>query len=170
MDAVTLLKTRRSCRCYKKEQIREDELQAILECGLNAPSAMNKQDTKIVVIQDQQLIQKLSKLNAQVWKKDTDPFYGAPTLTIILAPKDSKNNVQDGSLVLGAMQDGAYALNIGSCWINRAKEMFELDEGKAYLKKWNLEDYQGVGCCILGYPAQQLPPKEIKKDRIVYIQ
>ena len=169
MDAITLLKTRRSCRHFLKKQIKDDELQTIIECGLNAPSGMNKQDTKIVVIQDEQLIHHLSLLNAQVWGKETDPFYGATTLTIIFARKDSRNNVKDGSLVIGAMQNAAYALHIGSCWINRALEMFELEEGQKYLKEWNLLDYQGIGCCILGYPAMEEKPKAIKEDRVIYI-
>lgn len=168
MDAITLLKTRRSCRHFLTKQIKDEELQTIIECGLNAPSGMNKQDTKIVVIQDKNLIHQLSLLNAQVWGKDIDPFYNAPTLTIVFAPKDSKNNVKDGSLVIGAMQNAAYALHIGSCWINRALEMFDLEEGKKYLKKWHLEDYQGIGCCILGYPALEENQKTIKEDRVIY--
>lgn len=169
MEAIELLKTRRSCRSYKKEQIKDEELQTILDCGLNAPSAMNKQDSKIIVVQDEKLVKALSKLNAKVWGKEADPFYGAPTVCLVLVPKDNRNGDKDGALVIGAMQSGAYALNIGSCWINRCKEMLELDEGKEYLKAWHLEDYVGVGCCILGYPENQLPEKEIKEGRIVKV-
>lgn len=169
MDAITLLKTRRSCRHYLKKQIKDDELQTIVECGLNAPNAMNKQDTKIIVIQDEQLIHQLSLLNAKVMGKEIDPFYGAPTLTIVFAKKDSRTHVQDGALVIGAMQNAAYALHIGSCWIHRALEMFELEEGQKYLKAWNLLDYRGIGCCILGYPALEEKQKAIKEDRVIYI-
>lgn len=169
MEAIELLKTRRSCRSFKKEQIKDIELQTILECGLNAPSAMNKQDSKIIVIQDKKIIKELSALNAQIMNKDIDPFYGAPTVCLILVPKSNHNGKQDGALVIGAMQDGAYALNIGSCWINRCKEMLELDAGFEYLKKWHLEDYVGVGCCVLGYPESQLPEKQIKEDRVIFV-
>lgn len=99
--------------------------------------------------------------------KDVDPFYGAPTVCFIFVPKDESNGVKDGSLVIGAMQTGAYALNIGSCWINRCKEMFELPEGKKYLEKWHLEDYEGVGCCILGYVEKALPEKVILENRVI---
>ena len=133
MDAIKVLTTRRSCRSYKQEQIKEEELQTILACGLNAPSGMNKQSSKIVVVQNQEEIKELSKLNAEIWGKELDPFYGAPTVCFIFVPKDEKNGIKDGSLVIGAMQAGAYALNIGSCWINRCKEMFELEKGKEYL-------------------------------------
>lgn len=169
MDAIELLKTRRSCRSYQEKQISDEELQTILDCGLNAPSANNRQDSKIVVVQDAKLIAKLSALNAAVMNKDLDPFYGAPTVCLILVPQESNNGDKDGALVIGAMQDAAYALNIGSCWINRCKEMLELKEGKAYLQAWHLEGYVGVGCCILGYPKNTLPEKEIKKGRVIKV-
>ncbi len=169
IDAITLLKTRRSCRCYKEGQITEEELQEILDCGLNAPSGKNCQDTKIVVVQDTNVVKDLSRLNREIWGKDVDPFYGAPMVCLVLAPRENENGVKDGSLVIGAMQDAAYALGVGSCWINRCKEMLELEDGKAYLEKWGLTGYVGVGCCILGYPAKELPPKEIKEGRIVRV-
>ena len=81
-----------------------------------------------MVVQNQEEIKELSKLNAFIWGKEADPFYGAPTVCFIFVPKDESNGIKDGSLVIGAMQTGAYALNIGSCWINRCKEMFELEK------------------------------------------
>lgn len=167
MDAIKALTTRRSCRSYQQEQIKEEELQTILACGLNAPSGKNKQSSKIVVVQNQDEIKELSKLNAIIFGKDVDPFYGAPTVCFIFVPKDESNGIKDGSLVIGAMQTGAYALNIGSCWINRCKEMFELEKGQQYLQKWDLEDYVGVGCCILGYVEKALPEKKILENRII---
>lgn len=167
MDAIYALTHRRSCRSYQKEQIKQEELQTILDCGLNAPSGKNTQSSKIVVVQNQEEIAKLSKLNAIIFGKDVDPFYGAPTVCFIFVPKDNSNGIKDGSLVIGAMQTGAYALNIGSCWINRCQEMFELEEGLEYLKKWQLEGYVGVGCCILGYEANSLGEKEILDNRII---
>ena len=99
------------------------------------PSGKNKQSSKIVVVQKQEEIKELSKLNAIIFGKDVDPFYGAPTVCFIFVPKDESNGVKDGSLVIGAMQTGAYALNIGSCWINRCKEMFELRKGTTIIFK-----------------------------------
>jgi len=167
MDAVKVLLERRSCRSFKKEQITDAELKTILDIGLNAPSGMNLQSTKIIVVQDPEKIAKLSKMNAAVMGRDTDPFYGAPTVTIVVAPENERNNMRDGSLVIGAMQSGAYALGIGSCWINRAEEMLKTEEGQALLKELGLEGYMGIGCCILGYVETALPPKEIKEGRIV---
>ena len=167
MDAVKCLLERRSCRSYKKDQITDAELKIILDAGLNAPSGMNRQDTKIIVVQDPAKVAKLSKMNADVMGAAHDPFYGAPTVTVIVAPGETRNNIKDGSLVIGAMQSAAYAIGVGSCWINRAEEMLKTEEGEAVLAELGLEGYVGVGCCILGYVETALPEKEIKEGRIV---
>lgn len=168
-QTVELLKRRRSCRSFQDRQISQEELDEILACGLNAPSAMNRQDTKIVVVQSPELIRELSRLNGAVMNSEADPFYAAPTVCLILAPKDSRNGLKDGALVIGAMQSGAYALGIGSCWINRCEEMLQMEEGAAYLRAWGLEEYMGVGCCILGYPAQEPGTKTIQEDRVLRV-
>lgn len=176
MDAIEMLKTRRSCRAYKQEQITDDELQTIIDCGLNAPSGTNKQSTKIIVVQEPEKVRQLSELNNRIWQKQQDPFYGAPTVCLIVAPKNQGegaspssmlNPVKDGSLVIGAMQNAAFAIGIGSCWINRCYEMLELPEGREIMRQLGLEDYQGIGCCILGYPDQPLKPKRIKEGRVI---
>lgn len=175
MDAIEMLMTRRSCRAYKKEQINDSELETIIDCGLHAPAAMNLQETKIIVVQEPEKLAKLSKLNAQIMNTDSDPFYGAPTACLVVAAPNSSGNpshdlnpVKDGSLVIGAMQNAAWALGLGSCWINRLKEMLELPEGKALLQELGLDGYIGVGICILGYPAhEQAEPRKTKEGRVI---
>ncbi len=64
------------------------------------------------------------------------------------------------------MFNAAYALGLGSRWINRIRETFETDLGKELLKEAGYEgEYIGVGSCILGYPADGFPgPIERKPD------
>ena len=175
MDAIQMLLNRRSCRSYTKEQISDETLKIIIDCGLAAPSAMNEQTVKIVVVQEPEKVKFLSELNDKIWQKHTDPFYGAPTVCLILAPKNTEdvkeshklNQVKDGSLVIGAMQDAAYALGVGSCWINRCKEMLELPEGKKVLEELGLPNYFGIGCVILGMPDKKRGEKKIKEGRVI---
>lgn len=168
------LKERRSIRAYKPEQIKEEELQKILEAGTYAPTGMGMQSPRIVVVQDKETRDYLSKLNARViGDEESDPFYGAPTVLVVLASKECPTCVEDGSLVMGNLMNAAYAVGVGSCWIHRAREVFDSEEGKALLKKWGIEgDYIGVGNCILGYPADgELPEaKPRKDDYIVYVR
>lgn len=147
------LLTRRSVRKYKSEQISDEELNAVLKAGTYAPTAMGKQSPLIVAVQDKGDIARMSALNAKIWGKNADPFYGAPTVIIVFAPAGYRNGVQDASLVMGNMMNAAHALGLGSCWINRALESFETPEGRSLLEKWGIEgDWIGVGNCILGYP------------------
>lgn len=121
-ETLETIKSRRSCRAYKPEQITDEELNAVLEAGTYAASAMGRQSAKIVVVQDAATRAQLTRMNAAVMGKDTDPMYGAPTILVVLADAGSKNAVQDGSLVMGNLMLAAASLGLGSCWINRARK------------------------------------------------
>lgn len=170
-DVIRALKERRSIRAYESRQVPEEVLEQVLEAGLYAPSGRGVQPTTMVVVQDPAVIQTLSRLNAAVMGVDTDPFYGAPTVVVVLADQSRFTWVEDGSLVLGNLMNAAHALGLGSCWIHRAREVFSSPEGKALLKQWGIpEGYAGVGHCILGYPAGAQPtPAPRKEGRIVRV-
>ena len=164
-QTVTDIKNRRSVKSYKPDQITDAELTEILNAGMNAPSGGNKQTPIFIVVQNKEWLEKLCVLNAKIAgaPDGTDVFYGAPTIILVLA-KNEGNPVQDASLALGNMFNAAYALGLGSRWINRIKETFEHDLGKQLLKECGYEgDYIGVGSCILGYPKDGFPPQIPKK-------
>ena len=136
-EIIKAILDRRSCRSYKEEQIGEEELSQILQAGTYAASGMNMQSAKLVVVQDEETREQLRKMNAAIMgSPDADPFYGAPTIVVVLADTDSRNWFADGCLVMGNLMLAASALGVGSCWINRALEGFDSPEGKALLKKW----------------------------------
>ncbi len=168
-ETLKVLKERRSIRKYKAEQVREEDLNAILEAGTWAATGKNLQSPVMVVVQDQETISYLSKLNAQIQgKPNADPFYGAPTVVVVLADGENYNWMADGSLVMGNLMNAAWAIGVGSCWINRAKELFDMPEGKALLRKWGLpETLRGVGNCILGYIDGEIPAPKPRKDNYI---
>lgn len=148
------LKERRSCRAYLPEQIGEEALAAILEAGTYAPTGMGRQSPVIVTVQDPETRNALSRMNAAVMGRDGDPFYGAPTVVVVLADPEIGTYLYDGVLVMGNLMNAAQAVGVDSCYIFRAKEVFETAEGKALLRKWGIpERYVGIGNCILGYGA-----------------
>lgn len=155
-EVLTAIASRRSCRAYQPQQITEAELDAVTAAGTWAPTAMNRQSPTIVVVQDKATRDELSALNAKIMGTTADPFYGAPTALLVLGDAANPCTVQDGSLVLGNLMLAASSLGLGSCWINRARETFELPEGKALLQKWGFDPEKtvGIGYCILGYPAE----------------
>ena len=155
METLTTLKTRRSCRTYKAEHVEEEKLNAIVEAGTYAPTGMGKQSPIILVIKDQEIRNKLAKINAAAMGMEIDPFYGAPELIVVLANKDIPTYLYDGSLVMGNMLNAAADLGVSSCWVHRAKEEFESEEGKEILKTLGIEgNYEGIGNLILGYAAK----------------
>ena len=136
------------------EQIREEALAAILEAGTYAPTGMGRQSPVIVAVQDPETRNALSRMNAAVMGRDGDPFYGAPTVVVVLADPEIGTYLYDGVLVMGNLMNAAQAVGVDSCYIFRAKEVFETSEGKALLRKWGIpERYVGIGNCILGYGA-----------------
>lgn len=170
-EAYSNLLNRRSVRAYTPEQVPDALLDAILEAGLYAPSGMNTQGVRLVAVRDRQTRDLLSRLNGAVMGSDRDPFYGAPCVIVVLADPDIYGGwVEDGALALGNMMNAAHALGLGSCWIHRARQVFDAPEGKKLLKKWGLPEHlRGVGNCILGYPAQ-IPEARPRKDgRIVKV-
>ena len=163
-EGLKMLEERRSCRAYKPEQITDEELNAVLEAGTWAACGKGIQHCVMVVVQDRDTIAYMSRLNAEIQgNPGTDPFYGAPTVVVVLA--EGANAVPDGSLVMGNLMNAAWSLGVASCWINRARELFERPEGKALLRKWGLpEDLQGVGNCILGYADGEIPAPKARKE------
>ncbi|MBQ9476679.1 MAG: nitroreductase [Bacteroidales bacterium] len=169
MENIVLdaLKRRRSIRRYKPEQITDEELRAVLEAGTWAPTGMGYQDPWIVAVQNPALLDRISRMNRAILGSDSDPFYGAPTYVLVFAsdPAQWANSVCDGSLVLGNMMIAAHAIGLGSCWINREREMFSTPEGKELMRELGLPDgLIGIGALALGYPASFPPTVKPRKE------
>ena len=168
-DVLETIKSRRSIRKYKSDMIPQDKLEKIIEAGTYAATGMGKQSPIIIAVTNKELRDKLSAMNAKIMGVNSDPFYGAPVVLIVLADKNRPTYVYDGSLVMGNLMLEAEAQGIGSCWIHRAKEEFESEEGKEILKSLGIEgDYEGIGHCVLGYADGAAPKAAPRKDSYVY--
>lgn len=168
-ETIKTIVSRRSIRSYLPDKISQEKLDEILKAGTYAATGMGMQSPIIVAVTNKEVRDKLSKMNAEIMGTDTDPFYGAPVVVVVLADKNRPTHVYDGSLVMGALMDAAYSLGIGSCWVHRAKEEFESPEGKALLKEWGIEgEYEGIGHCILGYPKGDIPKAKPRKENYIH--
>jgi nitroreductase len=165
-DVLEAIQNRRSIRKFKSEQIKKDELDAVLEAGTFAPTGGGAQSPVIVAVQKPAVVEDLVTMNAKVMGTSGNPYYGAPTIVLVLAsPRARATYVEDGSCVLQTMMLAAHSIGLGSCWIHREKEMFETPEGRALLKQWGIpEDYVGVGSIALGYPEGAPPSAAKRKD------
>ena len=173
-DVIKAMKERRSVRKFKAELPKKADLEQVVEAGLFAASAMGRQATKMVVVTDRKLRDRISEMNRKVggWDAGFDPFYGAPAMIIVLAEKDWGNRVYDGSLVMGNLMLAAHSLGLGSIWIHRAREEFESEEGKEILRSLGIEgEWEGIGHCAIGYTDGEVPdPVPRKEGRVVWAE
>ena len=172
-EAIEVLRHRRSIRSYKPAQITKEELDTVLELATYAPTAKGLQCPVIVSVQDKETVELLSLMNRKILSQITgkaveeigDPYFGAPTIVLVFAPNTANMYVEDGSAVMSQILLAAYAVGLGSCWINRERQMFELPEGKELMKKWGLgEEYIGIGGVSLGYAVGEHPEAKARKD------
>lgn len=171
MEAMQNLLTRKSVKKYKSDPVPKELIEKIVEAGTYAPTGRNAQAPIILAVSNRQVRDELMKLNAKILGAEgSDPFYNAPVVLVVLAAKERNTRVYDGSCVMENLMLAAHALGLGSCWIHRAKETFELPEGKAILKNLGIErEYEGVGNCIIGYPDHTPEAKPRKENWVYYI-
>ena len=168
-EALGFIESRRSIRSYKQDAVPEDLIRQIVEAGTYAATGRGLQSPIIIAVTDREARDRLSKLNADILGTDTDPFYGAPVVLIVLADRSISTYLYDGSLVMGNLMLAAHALGLGSCWIHRAKEEFDSPEGKRILRDLGIEgDYEGIGHCIIGYIDGEVPGAKPRKDGWAY--
>ena len=162
---LEIIRTRRSYRSYKPEQITDEQLNAVLEAGTYAPTSRGLQSPFIVAIQNEELKARLAKMNAEIMGVTTNPYYDAPTYVLVFVPSDAPNGIQDASLVMENMMLAAHAQGLGSCWIHREREMFATEEGKELMKQWGLPaGLVGIGALALGYPNGEPAPAKPRKE------
>lgn len=168
-DIIKAVEERRSVRAYEDRPVPRELIEQVVDAGLWAPSGMGRQSPIIVAVTDKALRDRLSAANAAVMGGNGDPFYGAPVVLVVLAPRDVPTHVYDGSLVMGSMMLAAHALGLGSCWIHRAKEVFDEPTFKQVLADLGVEgDYEGIGNCILGWPAEVPDAKPRREGRVFW--
>ncbi len=168
-EAINNILTRRSTKSFKGDMIPDDALELILDAGKSAPTGRGRQSPVIIAITNKELRDKISKMNAEIMGADFDPFYGAPVILIVLADKKIPTYIYDGTLVMENMMLCANALGIGSCWIHRAKEEFDSEQGKRILLELGIDgDYEGIGHLAIGYAKEAPSPASPRKENYVY--
>ncbi len=164
-ETMEIIHSRRSVKSYADTPVPRELVEKVCEAGTWAPCGMGRQSPIILAVTNKALRDRISTLNAAVMGRDADPFYGAPVVLVVLADKSVGSYLYDGCLTMENMMLAAADLGLGSCWIHRAKEEFESEEGKAILRELGVEgDYEGIGNCILGYPKGELPKAKPRKE------
>lgn len=165
------IKSRRSVRKFRREIPSMELIEKVIDAGRWAASGRNLQSSIIVAVTDREVIERLTKVNGEIAQRHNPlgEFYGAPVVLIVLSDRNWRNRTYDGSLILGNMMLEAHELGLGTCWIHRAKEEFELPEWQDWLKSLGIEgEWEGIGHLALGYPEGDLPAPPERKGNKVY--
>lgn len=170
-EIIKAMKERRSIRKFRPEMPEKEAIDQILEAGLYAANGMGRQAVITVAVTKKELRDQIAADNCAIggWEEGFDPFYGAPVILIVLAEKDWRNRVYDGSLVMGNLMLAAHALGLGSIWIHRAKEEFEMPKYQQLLKDLGIPgEWEGIGHCAVGYMEGEMPKAAKRKEGRVY--
>lgn len=166
---------RRSCRQFRPDQIKKEELDAILLAAQYAPSGSNNQSWIFTAIQNKELLLELNESVSECIKnlkiEDNYPakvsakkrvedgtfmmYHSAPCLIIVSNLKEYGNNRADSACAIENMFLAATSLGIGSCWINQLNWVYDMEPARKMLQKLNIPDNHMVGGCVaLGYPVK----------------
>lgn len=153
MSTVDLILSRRSIRRYENKDIPEEILQQILETGRQAPSAVNRQPIRFVIVNDHDILKNLcDNLITRFVKYAPLAIVGCANTKSLLTGKWA---VVDATIAMENMVISAWSLGIGSCWIGACNEK----KVKELLKI--PDEWKVVALLTFGYPAEK--PKERKK-------
>lgn len=170
-EVIKAMKERHSIRKFKAEMPSKADLEQIVEAGLYAANGRGRQAVITIAVTDKELRDKLSEVNNEIMggPEGNDPFYGAPAILIVLANKEVPTAPYDGSLVMGNLMLAAHSLGLGSIWIHRAKEEFEMSEYQKLLKDLGIEgEWEGIGHCAVGYIDGENPAAAPRNDGRVF--
>jgi nitroreductase len=171
--AIENMKTRRSVRKFKADAVPQELIEQVIEAGTFAASGHDRQPWALIAVTNRDVIARLSAANASFFDMDVkDPFYGAPAVIIVLTKKSTPTYIYDGTMAMDNMMLAAHSLGLASCWIHRAKQVFELPEWKEWLHSIGVDgDYEGIGHVALGYADGPLPEARPRKaGRVFYVK
>lgn len=157
---------RRSIRRYTDQPVSSDQLDLILKAGQAAPSAMNQQPWYFVAIQRKDMIEQLASLLTE----NEDPYYNAPLLIVVFADKKAYSPVTDAALAIANMMLAAQALQLGTCWIDYSRHVFNHPKFAGLSASLGVpQDYLCVGSLVVGTPAEQPEAHPVKSETMTVV-
>lgn len=175
-QVVETIMARRSVRQYKPQAVEREKMQTIVECGINAPNAMNKQPWEVRVVDNADYINGVTELYKKANPKAAeDPafknmFRNAPTVVFIGHDTESESSPFDCGLLAENMMISAWSMGIGSCCLGSPARFMKTPEAAEYLQKLGFsEGYELLYCIGFGYPdeAPAAKPREAAKVKFV---
>lgn len=166
---------RRSIRSYTDEALTEDEVHTLLQCGLRAPSAHNRQTTRFAAVRDRKL---LEKLRLEMTEAAEEPsrwlkafHYGAPCVIFLFDRRGDRWSGINGAIAAENIHVAAQGLGLGSVLIGIIRDFMLSERGEAWKARFGIpEDYDFVLAVAVGHPDK--PGRDLPRDQenIVYVK
>ncbi|MCI8965050.1 MAG: nitroreductase family protein [Clostridia bacterium] len=169
-ETINTILKRRSIRQYKNEQISDEELNTILECGSYAPSGMNMQSYVFIAIQNEEIMHEIIDECMKLRKISSSPFYGAPTIILVFANSEVPTYIKDAVSAMENIQLATTSLGLGACFINCVQDLFDTENGTQIKEKLEISsNYKCIGALSLGYIEGEYPEAKPRKENIIKI-
>ena len=192
MEILDIMRNRRSIRKYLKQPVEKEKLDKIVEAGLFAPNPGGRQGTKIILLDDPEMIEKVGIVNANCENRNWDVgvskdqpsiiddkniksgFYGCQALAMVCIQRERKDQVnQIGSAFVCAqnMTLEAYDLGVSSVIVGRAEATFSKPGMQELLDQWGLDSaYMPIVFVCLGYIDGPYPAVKARNEgRFIFV-
>lgn len=181
---VETIMNRRSIRAYKPEQIKQEQLDTIMQCAINAPSALNKQSWEVRVVQNADLLSRINGSFVEKAKGKTlqgsaaraqEPgfsvFHGAPTLIVVAKDKSNPYSAVDCGLLAQNILLSAESMDMGTCVIGNTASILNDPDSKEFLEEMNMPDTHDVVFGIaIGYKNERPDAKPRENGRVQFVK
>ena len=156
---------RRSIRKYLDKPVEHAKLEAVVTCGINAPSGMNRQPWIIRVVEDQKLIADVNQAAGR------SQFYGAPALICVCTPANGGGEL-DAGLLGENMMLAAQSMGLGTCCLGGpVRFLLSNEKCKFFLDRLDIPaDYKLNYILAIGYPDEQPDAKPRDASKVKYIK
>ena len=176
-DVIKAIMDRRSIRRYLDKPVEHEKLEVVVRCGINAPSAVNRQPWIVRVVEDQQLIKDVTEVykkeNAEQVKRDANfknMFRNAPNLICVCTPKNGGD--LDAGLLGENMMLAAQSLGLGTCCLGGPVRFLNSNaNAKFFIDRLDIpEGYQLNYILAIGYPDESPAAKPRDPSKVKFIK
>jgi nitroreductase len=159
MDALEVLRTRRSVRTYRPDPVAKDTIETIIDCGRLAASAINIQPWEFVVVTDPEMRRQIAAAT------DHGPFIATASVCVVVLSKDTKYYLEDGAAATENILLAARACGLGSCWVAGDKKPYV---DKIMKMVGAPAGYRLVSIVAIGYPEEVPNPAKRPLSEVLH--
>ena len=186
MNTLEAIKTRYSCRAFSDKMPSDADLQTIAEAAVAAPSAMNMQPWRVIIVKNRKLLDELETEGMKslaalpdkgsynrMMERGGKMYYNTPCQMLVAVKKANKWQNIDCGIITQNIALAATALRINSLICGLIEHSFSGDKGDYFKKQFGFPDGFEIGLSVLlGYAEEAgvKPPHELDLEKISVVE